>query len=402
MGVNVSKSIALLFVLVFLTASCVIVAKPVSGTDMLENSWVSKAPMPTAISAFGSAVVNGKIYVITENSTEEYDPATGKWTSKKAMPTSRSSFAVAAFENKIYVIGGYNGSIAGLHWIIPVVTEINEAYDPATDTWEKKSPMLTPRASSRANVIGEKIYLLGGAAQVPRGTLLPSTNWSNLNEVYDPSNDSWARVSSMPTTVSHFTSAVVDNKVYVMGGMGARAPPSPLNQIYDVETDTWTSGEPVPIPVYDAAGGATTGVNAPKRIYVLGGCPTISGPDFNNGISANQVYDMETDSWTVGAQMPTPRKSLSVAVVNDMLYLMGGVTGGATIATVEQYTPFGYGTSDQSTPSPSPSPTPTLTPSDSEFFPTIVVVVALVIVAVVGLGLLLYFKKSHAKSGDKA
>jgi hypothetical protein len=31
-----------------------------------------------------------------------------------------------------------------------------------------------------------------------------------------------------------------------------------------------------------------------------------------------------------------------------------------------------------------------------------VVVVALVIVAVVGLGLLLYFKKSHAKSGDKA
>jgi len=103
---------------------------------------------------------------------------------------------------------------------------------------------------------------------------------------------------------------------------------------------------------------------------------------------------METDSWTVGAQMPTPRKSLSVAVVNDMLYLMGGVTGGATIATVEQYTPFGYGTSDQSTPSPSPSPTPTLTPSDSEFFPTIVVVVALVIVGFVGVGFTVYFKKS--------
>jgi len=383
-----SKSVALLLVLIFLVASCVIVVKPVSGTKMLENSWVSKAPMPTARADFGSAVVNGKIYVITENSTEEYDLATGKWASKKAMPTSRRRFAVAVFENKIYVIGGYNGSIVGLHWMIPVVTGINEAYDPATDTWEKKSPMLTPRASSRANVVGEKIYLLGGAAQVPlESSLLPSTNWSNLNEVYDPSNDSWARVSSMPTMVSSFTSVVVDNSVYVMGGMGARAPSS-LNQIYDVETDRWTSGEPVPIPVYGAAGGATTGVNAPKRIYVLGGCPTISGPDFNNGISANQVYDMETDSWTVGAQMPTPRKSLSVAVVNDMLYVMGGVTGGATIATVEQYTPFGYGTPDQSTPSPSPEA------QDPEPFPTVLMATVFgASAAIIGIGLLVYFKK---------
>jgi N-acetylneuraminic acid mutarotase len=337
------KSLALLLALTFLVVSCIVAVKPAfSSADIAEDSWVSKAPMPTARADFGSAVVNGKIYIITANSTEEYDPATGKWTSKKAMPTSRSHFAVAAFQDKIYVIGGSNGSVASLHWEIPLVTGINEVYDPATDTWETKLPMPTPRSSSRANVVGEKMYLLGGAAQVPLGTLLPSGNPSNLNEVYDPSNDSWTSMSPMPTTVSYFTSAVIDNKIYVMGGMGDSSPPSPLNQIYNVETDMWTLGKPLPIPVYLAAAGATTGVNAPKRIYVLGGCPTISGPDFNNGISANQVYDMETDSWTVGAQMPTPRKRLAVAIVNDTLYAMGGVTGSTTLATVEQYTPVGY------------------------------------------------------------
>jgi N-acetylneuraminic acid mutarotase len=341
------KFVALLLVFAFLTASCAVSVKPIRAPS--EDFWVSKAPMPTARADFGSAVVNGKIYVITGNSTEEYDPATGKWTSKKAMPTSRNHFAVAAFQDKIYVMGGINGSVVGLHWAIPVVTGINEVYYPETDTWETKASMPTPRSSSRANVVGEKMYLLGGAAQVPLGTLLPSGNPSNLNEVYDPSNDSWTSRSPMPTTVSHFISAVVDNKIYLIGGVWADPgftdifPIDSQVQIYDAETDNWTLGQPLPTPVYMAAGGATTGKTAPKRIYVLGGCTSNLGSEFYNGTNMNQVYDVETDSWAVGAQMPTPRKRLGVAVVNDTLYAMGGVTGSTTLATVEQYTPIGFG-----------------------------------------------------------
>jgi hypothetical protein len=46
MGMDMSKSIVLLLVLVFLTASCVFVTIPVSAVS--EDSWVTKAPMQQA------------------------------------------------------------------------------------------------------------------------------------------------------------------------------------------------------------------------------------------------------------------------------------------------------------------------------------------------------------------
>ncbi|MGD0204645.1 MAG: hypothetical protein ABSC20_12185 [Candidatus Bathyarchaeia archaeon] len=49
---SMSKGFALVLVLVFLTASCVMVAKPVSGASAVENTWVSKAPMQVAIACY--------------------------------------------------------------------------------------------------------------------------------------------------------------------------------------------------------------------------------------------------------------------------------------------------------------------------------------------------------------
>ncbi|MCJ7762365.1 kelch repeat-containing protein, partial [Candidatus Bathyarchaeota archaeon] len=146
---------------------------------------------------------------------------------------------------------------------------------------------------------------------------------------------------------------------------------SNLNQIYTPETDTWRSGAPLP-HMYPGGAAATTGVLAPKRIYVCGGGGLVQ----NN---KNQIYDPETDSWSAGATMPTARAALGVTVVDDLLYVIGGGNGWASFFSRanEQYTPFGYGTVP-----PAPEP-----------FPTTLVAVILVSVAIVGAGLLVYFVK---------
>jgi N-acetylneuraminic acid mutarotase len=356
MGISMSKSITLLLVLFFLTASCIVIAKPAfSSVAVAEDSWISKAPMHEARSGVGVAVVNGKIYAIggstqsgqwpnirggTVGTNEEYDPATDTWTFKVPLPTPRHVFATAVCQNKIYCIGGYtsNGTVTG----------VNEVYDPATDTWENKAPMPTARIGLQANTANGKIYLIGGYVPAYYTTQNFSSSFLTLNEVYDPATDSWAKKAPMPTAASNYASAVVDNKIYLIGGL-FKSEEFTLNQIYDPKTDTWRQGTPSPsITAYGAAG-ATTGVNAPKRIYILGQDFSFPEPPY-----INRVYDPENNSWTFGVAVPTNRRGLVVAVVNDMLYAIGGYTETYSdlfsnscvtpYATNEQYTPIGYGT----------------------------------------------------------
>ena len=316
-----SMAFFLIFLMMFY---CVVHTQPVKAA---ENFWESKAEMPTARGGFGVAVVNGKIYAIGGynldsgylSTNEEYDPATDTWTTKEPMPTPRTDLAIAVYQNKIYVIGG--------HRLVPSGYEVfgtNEVYDPLTDTWETKTSMPTNRSMLRANVVDGKIYLIGGGYPTYLGIGRRDTN-----EVYDPLTDSWTTKTPMPTAEFLYASAVVDNKIYVMSYNN-------LTQIYDPETDTWVFGKPMPTAVSNAAAGATTGVVAPKRIYVIGG-----GTRFSLSTGLVQVYNPEGDVWDTGTSMPTPRSGLCIAVVNDVLYAIGGSRPPIT-AVNEQFTPFGY------------------------------------------------------------
>jgi len=264
-----------------------------------ENSWETMASMPTARSSFGVAVIDGKIYAIggfgggALSSNEEYDPVTNTWTTKANMPTARESFGIAVWQNRIYAIGGRTNN--GL-------TSVNEVYDPATDTWENKKSMLTSRFGVVANVVGGKIYVIGGAPGV-------KSDFIKINEVYDLSTDTWATETPMTYSDSLYDSVVVDSKIYVVGT---------LTQIYDPEIDAWSLGAPPPVPVHGTIG-ATTGLWAAKRIYLLGG-----NLPHGNTTNLNQIYNPEDNTWTVGTPMTYDRAGLAIANVNDTLYALGG------------------------------------------------------------------------------
>ena len=68
------------------------------------------------------------------------------------------------------------------------------------------------------------------------------------------------------------------------------------------------------------------------RARILGGNPTLN---------FNQIYDPETDTWTKGAGMPTNRYGLGVAVIDDIIYAIGG-PGAFAMVTNERYTPNEY------------------------------------------------------------
>jgi N-acetylneuraminic acid mutarotase len=346
------KSSALLLVLVFLTASCLMVAKPAfSSATVVEDTWAAKAPMHQARAGLGVAVVNGKIYAIGGTTAggqyppdvsrgsfvgtnEEYDPATDTWTTKASMPTPRDYFAIAAYQNKIYCIGGISGfsvdERTGFSYYVP--SGANEVYDVATDTWETKTP--TPYGGgSLASVVDGKIYVMSVGSTY----------------LYDPATDSWTNKTRMPASPPPSSGAspvsvVVDDKIVVTGEFSTGFGSSEQKVlIYDTGSDSWSEGTSGPVVVVEGAAGATTGVKAPQKVYVLGVPVEALYPTV-----INQVYDPKTNNWTTATTMPITRSDFGVAVVNDVLYVIGGYLRGSRNVTPtavnEQYTPIGYST----------------------------------------------------------
>ncbi|PVX27628.1 MAG: hypothetical protein CW716_01315 [Candidatus Bathyarchaeum sp.] len=345
--------------------------------SVTEDSWITKAPMQQARSGLGVIAANGCIYAIggtqsggdfikaVVGTNEQYNMTSDAWIYKASMPTARAFFAIATYQGKIYCFGGVVGEQliderSGFY----VVNSTNavEVYDSLTDTWEIKPPM--PKGGGMymsAQVICGKIYVVN----------------SPDIYVYDPVNGTWAERDNLP--MPRYT-AVTDNKIVATYAHEVTYPRSSpqygdiVQQImtYDPETNNITQGNDNPIAVDTGGVGATIGVNAPVRVYVLGG-------------SLNQAYDPKTGNWMTATAMLTARVDMGVVVVNDTLYVIGGYirSDGATTSVNEQYLPIGYDTisSSPTASSSTSSASGNQQPATPAFSVLIVVVVVTVLVA---------------------
>ena len=71
------------------------------------------------------------------------------------------------------------------------------------------------------------------------------------------------------------------------------------------------------------------------KLYVIGGRDLNPG----NNLAKNERYDPDSDSWETLEDMPTPRGGISAATLNDTIFVFGGETWTETYATNEQYIP---------------------------------------------------------------
>lgn len=133
----------------------------------------------------------------------------------------------------------------------------------------------------------------------------------------------------MPTPRTFVAGAVVDGKLYVIGGQSQAFAESGIVEVYDPATDTWSSGSAMPTPRQLLSAGVLNG-----KIYVAGGQTAT-----NNALDTVEVYDPSTDSWTSSTSMLTARNGLATAVVGSTLYAIGGADiPGNLLASVESFT----------------------------------------------------------------
>ncbi len=147
----------------------------------------------------------------------------------------------------------------------------------------------------------------------------------------------WTTKTPMPTPRLEFSSAVVDGKIYIIGGRDATDMGTPKQvmstvEIYDTATDTWIQGPPLLKP---RANQVTVAANG--RIYAIGGYD-----DVNNLESSDvQEFDPATQQWALKAPVPAqyPIASAAVSVNNGLIYIAGGEGPGVIYDSLLVYDP---------------------------------------------------------------
>jgi N-acetylneuraminic acid mutarotase len=126
--------------------------------------------------------------------------------------------------------------------------------------------------------------------------------------------------------------SVVDDHVYTIGGHTDQDATATV-EVYDVAADTWEAAAPMPVARVGAGAAVVDGI-----IYVIGG-QTVEwawGPV----VTTVEVYDPATDRWESRSDMPTARTGFGTVALGGLIYAIGGAfDGGAPTQIVEIYNP---------------------------------------------------------------
>ena len=132
-----------------------------------------------------------------------------------------------------------------------------------------------------------------------------------------------ATIAPTPTITPTCTPSV--GKIYNIGGFGASGVTN-TTRIYDIGTDTWTIGAPCPAALSEMATAYYNG-----KIYVAGG--------YNGSGATNTlyIYDIATNSWTNGANTLQAVFAPGFGIINGKLYVAGGNSGSVELNASYMY-----------------------------------------------------------------
>jgi N-acetylneuraminic acid mutarotase len=274
-----------------------------------------------------------------------YNPKTDSWTRLKPNPVPVHHGAAAAIGKKFYLFGGFRLPDTGKSGWYP--EDKAWVYDTETQNWSALPPMPTPRGAQAAVAVGNKIYVVGGA-KLPNGMDLPDglsprgpIEILGTTEFFDTENNTWTTLKPMTLPRNHHDIAYLDGKLYVIGGAVGSCFPSgwasnvSMNEVYDIATDTWSTGAPMPT--------ARSGLGAALidgKIYVIGGEGWVD--ELGGVFRSNEAYDPKSDSWVEKTPMPTARHGFAKGVLDGKLYAVSGVSlmhMFSVVAVNEVYTP---------------------------------------------------------------
>ena len=222
-----------------------------------------------------------------------------------------------------------NAKISGIE-ILPI-----SAPPAGTLTWTERAPALKAVSEAQGAAVNGLLYIFGGFNK--------DLTTNAFSQAYDLANNRWASVRDMPEQLTHGAVAVDGTTIYIAGGFVGTHPGPQTNHVwkYDTLSNTWSAGPPLP-----AARGAGAMVRLGRELHFFGGTERdLSNLNiYKRDAPEHWILNLDGGTgWTAAAPMPNPRNHMAGAVLNGLIYAIGGQHMGdeeaGDQADVESYDP---------------------------------------------------------------
>ncbi|KAF1950589.1 galactose oxidase [Byssothecium circinans] len=205
-------------------------------------------------------------------------------------------------------------------------------YDTHMKAWSSLPPLAEPRGMAAVGVYKEKIFLAGGFTLLELRLNGMHASCSPVS-VFDTRTSKWvsealpAKARYLPGPRDHSVSAVIDGKMYVVGGYDHGAH-NRTDTVFILDLDNLEEGWKTAAARMPTPRGGISGGTVGSKIYIFGG--ERPPGELNELHSEVEVYDVEGDTWTKLDPMPRPRHSAPGVAVHGKVYIPGGgVASGA-------------------------------------------------------------------------
>ena len=251
-----------------------------------------------------------------------YDAAGDTWTRLKDLPTDATHLNPAVAGNTVWFAGGFKGRHPGK------ATDEVWKYDIAADAWEKGPPLPEPRAAGALAAAGKELHYFGGF-KADRDTTMGSHWVLSLD-----GGTEWKAAADMPDPRGHLSVAVVDGRIYALGGQ-LRHDSNPIDltacHVFDPATGKWSAIAPLSAPRSHFEPGTLVHNG---KIIIVGGRANSAKPS-RGAVNNVTEYDPKTDAWTELGTIPANLLAPAAVIVGDKLVV---TCGGLNTTTPPQAT----------------------------------------------------------------
>jgi N-acetylneuraminic acid mutarotase len=281
--------------------------------------WGSGPEMPVPRSEANVVVAQNKLFVfggfdsnafVQTTRADVFDPQTGVWTRIADMPYAFNHVTPVVDGDTIYFGGGFDGQDFAS-------TDVWR-YSISQNAWSQWVPLPAGRAAGGMAIVGRDLYFFGGIDS------FYNTDRTDAWKINLDTGTSWEPIASLNEARNHIGAAVVEGKIYAVGGQKKRdefAGNLKTIEVYDPALPQlgWRRLRDMP----EGRGhisGSTFAFNG--KILVAGGTENGDRP------SADVlIYDPITDVWVYQTPIGQGRKSISGGYIFDKLILAGGYSG---------------------------------------------------------------------------